>query len=66
MLTAVLNTDFQLPKQGTKKEKVLKPNFEKADFTAINAFFNDKDWEAMLNNKSVEDAWTICPKQSCK
>ena len=59
-ITAVINTDFVLKtEKNNKNNKILKPNFEKADFNAINTFLSNFEWEAILKDKNVEDAWII-------
>ena len=55
-ITAVLNTDFE-EKHKSNKEKVLKPNFDKADFNAINDFLIKVDWDVLIKDKSVDEAW---------
>ena len=59
-ITAVINTDFVLKtEKNNKNNKILKPNFEKADFNAINTFLSNFEWEDILKDKNVEDAWII-------
>ena len=41
------------------KTKVIKPNFEKADFVSINNFFNETNWNEVLKEKNVNEAWAI-------
>ena len=59
-ITAVINTDFVLKNEkNNKNNKILKPNFEKADFDAVNTFLSNIGWEDILKDKNVEDAWSI-------
>ncbi|KAK3748515.1 hypothetical protein RRG08_008676 [Elysia crispata] len=36
-----------------------RPNYNKADYTAMNEYLSNIDWEAQLNNLNVEEAWQL-------
>ena len=58
VITTIIKTDADC-KAGNKckKEKIVKPNFDKANFKEINDFFNNVNWETNLRDMKVEDAW---------
>ena len=39
------------------KDKIIKPNFEKADFQALNEFLNEINWNTELQDKNVDEMW---------
>ena len=39
------------------KDKIIKPNFEKADFQALNEFLNEINWNTELQDKNVNEMW---------
>ena len=43
----------------TSNDKILKPNFNKANFNEINKCFNAVEWETVLHNKDVNESWDI-------
>ena len=49
---SMINNDIK-----TKNEKIKKPNFDKANFSLINNFFNDVDWNNTLLEKDVNQSW---------
>ena len=58
-LTAILVPNFN-PKNKSKKVdkvKVLKPNFDKANFVAINEYLDKVEWNESLKDLPVEEAW---------
>ena len=58
-LTAILVPNLN-PKNKSKKVdkvKVLKPNFDKANFVAINEYFDKVEWNESLKDLPVEEAW---------
>ena len=60
VLTACLKTDITRNNKCTNSNvKVLKPNFDKADYTAINAFFNQINWDESINGIDVNDTWEL-------
>ena len=58
-LTAILIPNSNPKNKINKVEhlKVLKPNFDKANFVAINEYFDKVDWSESLKDLSVEEAW---------
>ena len=59
VITAQLATDNSINNLPTTKQKIIKPNFDKADFNALNNYFNDINWEELLRDKNVDDMWEI-------
>ena len=59
VLTAQLSTDNSFIKMPTTKQKIIKPNFDKANFEALNTFFKEINWEELLKNNNVDDMWNI-------
>ena len=60
--TITANISFNTNQNKSKKVqnvKIIKPNFEKADFEAINGYFNQIDWETCLKDMTVEEAWSL-------
>ena len=60
VITAKIKTDHNLKcnNKSIKNVKIIKPNFDKADFSAINSYFSDVDWEVLLNGKDIDDKWS--------
>ena len=40
-------------------EKIIKPNFEKANYTDINNYFNEINWDVILSDTNVNESWMI-------
>ena len=60
VLTAKLKTTFTKQNvANSKRDKIIKPNFEKANYSAINQQFSDYNWENMLNELNVNEAWDL-------
>ena len=60
VITACLKTDCSLFNECNKKNvKIVKPNFDKADYVAINNFFHDTNWDVLLTDKNVNESWDI-------
>ena len=41
------------------KEKIIKPNFDKANYQAINEYIQQIDWDKLLRDKNVNEMWEI-------
>ena len=50
-----------LAKSGNKSktEKIKKPNFDKANYQAINNFLQEINWDEELKDKNVDEMWDI-------
>ena len=60
VLTACLRTNCSVLNDCLKNNvKIVKPNFEKADYLAINNFFHDINWDFLLSDKDVNESWEI-------
>ena len=57
VITAQLKTDNFLNKSTSNKDKIIKPNFDKTNFQALNKYFSEIDWDLILEDKSVNDMW---------
>ena len=59
VITANININGILRNDIKKSEKILKPNFEKANFTAINNYFCEIDWDNLLSTTNVDESWDV-------
>ena len=60
VITSEVNADFTVHDKKPKNNiKISKPNFEKADFKAINQFLDNVEWNDLFKDKSVNEAWNI-------
>ena len=58
VITACIRNNCSFIDDCTKNNvKIIKPNFDKANYTCINNYFQDIDWDAELNDKNVNDTW---------
>ena len=58
VLTVKLNvSSVNLKLNNNHKRKVVKPNFEKANFLAINDYLSKIEWRQALTEKNVNEAW---------
>ena len=58
VLTAKLRSNVSTTKSNkNSKEKIIKPNFDKADFLSINTFLNNINWSEELHDKDVNEMW---------
>ena len=58
VLTAKLKFNCNIKVNNNNSEKILKPNFDKADFAGMNKYFTQVNWEEILKDMNVEDMWT--------
>ncbi|KAK3757931.1 hypothetical protein RRG08_058245 [Elysia crispata] len=54
---ATLLIKLALYQQDSATQK--RPNYNKADYTAMNEYLSNIDWEAQLNNLNIEEAWQL-------
>ena len=59
VLTACIRTDGSFVNNNVKNVKILKPNFEKADYHGINNYFREQDWNKLLFEKNVNESWDL-------
>ena len=50
----ILNDSSNVKNKNAKQTKIIKPNFEKANFDAINAYLQDENWEVILLSKKCK------------
>ena len=57
-ITANLRMSFTTKStEVNNTEKIFKPNFNKANFSELNKFFDSIEWEESLKDKNVEESW---------
>ena len=54
----IITTEFKVPKLE-RKEKKKSPNWNKADHGGLRRYLANCDWDRLLRNKPVEEAWKI-------
>ena len=54
----IIVTEVKVPKLE-KKSKKKSPNWSKADHVGLRNYLARRDWDNMMKNKSVEEAWRI-------
>ena len=59
IITAQIVSNNSIPKETKSKQKITKPNFDKADINALNDFLKENNWEEMLCGKDVNTIWNI-------
>ena len=60
VITAQLKTaKSNFKSKDITSPKIIKPNFDKADYVAINNYLNNENWDEILDNKSVDETWEL-------
>ena len=54
-----INDKYFRNEKSKNKEKIIKPNFDKANFDGINFYLQEVDWDTLLKDKNVDDMWTL-------
>ena len=59
LITARININCDKNNKKNTQAKVTKPNFEKANYPAINSFLGEVEWDKVLHDKDVNDTWNF-------
>ena len=59
VITAEIEVNNHLKNKVKTKEKIIKPNFDKANYQAINEYIQQIDWDKLLRDKNVNEMWEI-------